>query len=230
MVKSRQLDVLMIILRDKKTKAKNIAEELEIHVRTVERNIEILVRMGIPIISTRGRNGGISIDEKYKIADSIISKTSYIDLALAINIYDSIFKGDFKERIINEIGIVNPDIISFCNTITNKFFNFEFVDKKIEFFDTSKEFRLEMLNNVREAIKKGYKINIKVKGMNDNLEVYPLSYVLRSNGGFLYGNDKEYILINTDKITKVEVCRDSKIIERSAFKKYNKDNIYRTIL
>lgn len=59
MINNNQLKTLAILLREKQTTIENLAKELELHRRTVERNIEKLIMNGVPITTKKGRGGGV---------------------------------------------------------------------------------------------------------------------------------------------------------------------------
>jgi len=55
------MSILWMLSEDKKVTAKEIAEKLEINIRTVYRHIDTLSASGIPIISDSGHNGGYTL-------------------------------------------------------------------------------------------------------------------------------------------------------------------------
>lgn len=61
--------IFMFIYQKKKTTAKTIADVFEVSTRSVYRYINALSCAQIPIYTKNGKNGGIFIDEKFKISD-----------------------------------------------------------------------------------------------------------------------------------------------------------------
>jgi len=61
------LAILMLLRARNKMTASQLAEELEIHIRTVYRCIDALCASGVPIVSETGRNGGYFIRENVKL-------------------------------------------------------------------------------------------------------------------------------------------------------------------
>jgi predicted DNA-binding transcriptional regulator YafY len=55
------LSILWLLKTGKRMTAKQLAEELEINIRTVYRYIDALCASGVPIISDAGHNGGYSL-------------------------------------------------------------------------------------------------------------------------------------------------------------------------
>ena len=57
----RMIGILSILLQQEKVTAPYLAEKFEVSRRTINRDIESLCMAGIPIVTTSGKNGGISI-------------------------------------------------------------------------------------------------------------------------------------------------------------------------
>ncbi|MEG1523775.1 MAG: HTH domain-containing protein, partial [Clostridia bacterium] len=62
-IKSRHLEVLIYLLKYKKTTYKQLAHHFEVSIKTIERDIGRLSSMGIPVYCTQGFGGGVQIDE-----------------------------------------------------------------------------------------------------------------------------------------------------------------------
>jgi predicted DNA-binding transcriptional regulator YafY len=62
----RLLAVLMLLQRRTRTTARDLAERLEVSVRTIYRDIEALQNAGVPIYAEPGRNGGVRLVEGYR--------------------------------------------------------------------------------------------------------------------------------------------------------------------
>ncbi len=67
------LKILFLLLSRKKVSAKYIADRYEISVRTVYRYIDELSLAGVPIYNERGRNGGYSISDSYKLPANFLT-------------------------------------------------------------------------------------------------------------------------------------------------------------
>jgi len=69
----RLIGILSVLLQKDKVTAPYLAEKFEVSRRTINRDIEHLCKAGIPVVTTKGANGGISIMEGYKIDRTLLT-------------------------------------------------------------------------------------------------------------------------------------------------------------
>lgn len=63
----RILSIVMLLISKKQIQAKDLAELHEVSVRTIYRDIETINQAGIPIVTTQGAGGGISLVDDYRL-------------------------------------------------------------------------------------------------------------------------------------------------------------------
>lgn len=63
---SRLLALLLAVQRDRHTTAAALAEELDVSVRTIHRDVEALQMAGVPLFTTQGAGGGIGIVDRWR--------------------------------------------------------------------------------------------------------------------------------------------------------------------
>jgi len=63
----RLLYIITYLLNHKKVKAQELAEKLEVSIRTIYRDIDAISLSGIPIVTYQGMDGGIGIMEGFKL-------------------------------------------------------------------------------------------------------------------------------------------------------------------
>ncbi|WDV48198.1 YafY family protein [Clostridiaceae bacterium M8S5] len=80
----RLLGILTTLLQNKKVTAPYLAEKFEVSRRTINRDIEDICKAGIPIVTTQGFDGGISIAKGYKIDKSVFTKQEIEDVLTAL--------------------------------------------------------------------------------------------------------------------------------------------------
>jgi len=61
----RRREIISILLAKRQTTAKELAEMLEVSVRTIHYDVQALTK-GYPIYTVQGGNGGIFIEESYR--------------------------------------------------------------------------------------------------------------------------------------------------------------------
>ena len=71
---NRLFEIIYILLDKKTVTANELAKKFEVSSRTIYRDIEILSGAGIPIYTTKGKGGGISILDNFILDKSVISK------------------------------------------------------------------------------------------------------------------------------------------------------------
>ncbi len=81
---NRLFETVHMLLNKKSLTARELAEHFEVSIRTVYRDIETLTFAGIPVYSTRGKNGGIKLLDEYVLDKSIISKDEQNDILYAL--------------------------------------------------------------------------------------------------------------------------------------------------
>ena len=69
----RLIGILSILLQEEKTTAPELAKRFEVSRRTINRDIEDLCMAGIPVVTSQGSGGGISIMDGYKMDRTILS-------------------------------------------------------------------------------------------------------------------------------------------------------------
>lgn len=70
----RLIGIITILMQNDKITAPELAERFEVSRRTINRDIEDICKAGIPLVTTQGYGGGISVADGYKIDRSIFTK------------------------------------------------------------------------------------------------------------------------------------------------------------
>ena len=86
----RMIGILSILLQHKKVTAPYLAEIFEVSRRTINRDIETLCQAGIPLMTTQGQNGGISIMEGYKIDHTLLTSAEMQSILTGLRSLDTI--------------------------------------------------------------------------------------------------------------------------------------------
>ena len=80
----RLFQIIYILLEKKTVTAKYLAEHFEVSQRTIYRDIDILSQCGIPIYTTKGKYGGVSLLENFILNKSAMTETEQNQILMAL--------------------------------------------------------------------------------------------------------------------------------------------------
>ena len=86
----RLIGILSILLQQDKVTAPYLADKFEVSRRTINRDIEDLCKAGIPLTTSQGVNGGISIMEGYKIDSTLLTSADMQAILAGLRSLDSV--------------------------------------------------------------------------------------------------------------------------------------------
>ena len=86
----RMIGILAVLLQQEKVTAPWLAEKFEVSRRTINRDIERLCMAGIPIVTSRGAGGGISVMEGYKIDRTLLTSSDMQAILAGLRSLDSV--------------------------------------------------------------------------------------------------------------------------------------------
>lgn len=204
MINNNQLKTLSILLREKQTTIENLANELELHRRTVERNIEKLIMSGVPITTKKGRGGGVYIEEGYKVDKDIFTAGEIEELFLALYIASHILDTSYKHTIEQKVILLNPNARESIKEITHDFY----IDLLAESINVDKD----LILLIRKSFRMNSYVHIKLK--KESMKVFPISCVLKREGFFLYAYNGEYLLILLDSIYELTLGEIEPILNK----------------
>lgn len=79
--------------------AQKLAEEFEVSVRTIYRDIDKLSAAGIPVYTTIGHNGGIHLDENFVLKKSLLSKEEMRDILMGLQSLSTVSFSEPKDML-----------------------------------------------------------------------------------------------------------------------------------
>ncbi|MCD2492662.1 YafY family transcriptional regulator [Lacrimispora sp. NSJ-141] len=112
----RLIGIITILLQQDKITAPELAERFEVSRRTINRDIEVICKAGIPLITTQGYGGGISIDDKYKIDRSFFTDEELQIIFAGLKGIDSVSKTSYLKTLLEKLSdkenrVISEDII-----------------------------------------------------------------------------------------------------------------------
>ncbi|GAU78151.1 YafY family protein [Fusibacter sp. 3D3] len=111
MKSDRQLALINLLTEYKILTAPMLAERFEVSKRTINRDVDELCLAGIPIVTTQGKNGGISLMEGYTIDKRILKKEELKDLVAGLKGIESIRKSGAHKHLQSRLCDDESDMI-----------------------------------------------------------------------------------------------------------------------
>lgn len=99
----RLIGIITILQQKKKVSAPYLAKKFEVSRRTINRDIEDICRAGIPIVTTRGKGGGISIMEGFNLDTTVFTIEELQAIFTGLKSLDSVSHTSHVERIASKI-------------------------------------------------------------------------------------------------------------------------------
>lgn len=100
----RLIGILTVLLQNDKSTAPELAKRFNVSRRTILRDIDTLCLAGIPIVTLRGGDGGISIIEGYKINKNVLTAEELQTLVIGLKSVDSVSKQSNFENLMTKLA------------------------------------------------------------------------------------------------------------------------------
>ena len=104
---SYMLEIVLELLDRRKVSVRELATKLELSTRTVLRYIDGISAAGVPIITRRGRGGGVSISENYKIGSMFFTGEEMAGLESALRLMMANSTDGTAEKILKKLSVLD---------------------------------------------------------------------------------------------------------------------------
>ncbi len=195
---NRLFEIVYILLDKKKITAKELAEHFEVSVRTIYRDIDILTLANIPIYTTQGKGGGITLLDEYILDKSMLSENEQNQILFALQ---SLTATNYPEvdNILSKLSsIFNKDKI---NWIEVDFSSWGSNKNQKEHFDILKNAIID-----HQVITFEYFNSL---GEKNYRKVIPVKFLFKSRAWYLQGF---CLLKNANRTFKISRMSDIQII------------------
>lgn len=108
----RLIGIITILLRQDKTTAPELAERFEVSRRTINRDIEDICKAGIPIVTTQGYGGGLSIADGYKIDKSLLTGEELQTILTGLKGIDSVSETSYLAKLLDKLSSKGNRVIA----------------------------------------------------------------------------------------------------------------------
>ncbi len=192
-MKNRQLEILIYLLQHKKTTQQALADHFEVSRKTIERDIDRLSSVGVPIHCQQGSGGGVILDETYKFDQSFFSPEDIGHMVTALHIAKTFTANPQNSEIFQKLLLMNPDLTTFFQeNVSRHFF--------LDLYAPPVDFERDIFSKINQCLDQKFYATI-----NDVFEVVPLSYVYKLDGIHLFCYKNDYKLLKIADITSFVV-------------------------
>lgn len=101
----RLIGIITILLQQDKTTAPELARRFEVSRRTINRDIEDICRAGIPLVTTQGYGGGISIADGFKLDKSLLTTEELQMILSGVKGMDSVWESPRAQGLAEKLSI-----------------------------------------------------------------------------------------------------------------------------
>ena len=99
----RLIGIITTLQQRKTVTAPYLAEKFEVSRRTINRDIAAICKAGIPIVTTQGANGGISIMDGFSL-DTVFTERELAAIFTGLKSFDSVSRSASAEKLAQKIG------------------------------------------------------------------------------------------------------------------------------
>ena len=108
----RLIGILSILLQKEMTTAPELADHFEVSRRTINRDIEDLCKAGIPIQTSQGAGGGISIMNGYRMDRTILTSRDMQMILAGLRSLDSVSGSRYYGQLMEKIQAGSSEIVN----------------------------------------------------------------------------------------------------------------------
>ena len=112
----RLIGILTVLLQNEKSTAPELAKRFGVSRRTVLRDIDALCLAGIPVVTSRGGDGGLSVMEGYKINKNVLTTEELQTLVAGLKTIDSVSKSSVFESLMSKLA-PSDALVSLSNSV-----------------------------------------------------------------------------------------------------------------
>ena len=202
---NRLFEIVYILLNKKTITAKELAEHFEVSIRTIYRDIDKLTSANIPIYTSQGKGGGITLLDDYILNKSVLSENEQNEILFALQ---SLTATQYPE---------SDNIRSKLSSLFNKN-KINWIEVDFSSWGNGKN-RKEQFNILKSAIINHRVITFEYfnsLGEKSIRRVEPIKLLFKSKSWYLQGF---CLLKKADRTFKITRMSDVQITEDSFIKK-----------
>lgn len=180
----RLIGILSVLLQKEKVTAPELAEKFEVSRRTINRDIEDLCRAGIPISTSQGVGGGISIMDGYCMDKTLLTSKDMQMILAGLRSLDSVSGSHYYGQLMEKIKSGSSSYIGGSESIL--------IDLSSWYKDSLSP-KIEMIQNAIEE-RRILSFNYYAPNGESIRKVEPYFLIFKWSSWYLYG----YCLLRED--------------------------------
>ena len=199
---NRLFEIVYLLLDRKSTTAGELAEYFEVSRRTILRDIEILSSAGIPVYTSQGKGGGISILDNYVLNKTVISQEEQSQILFALQSLSSTGH-------VNTSNLLSKLRALFDKTDTN------WIEVDFSRWGNSSGSDMERFETLKQAIIKRRAIAFTYSntyGETSDRTVYPLKLVFKSKAWYIQSyclTKQDYRTFKINRMMNIQVTPET---------------------
>jgi predicted DNA-binding transcriptional regulator YafY len=205
----RMIGILSILLQEEKTTAPKLAERFEVSKRTINRDIEALCKAGVPIRTSQGAGGGISIMEGYRMDRTILTSKDMQMILAGLRSLDSVSGSSYYGQLMEKIQAGSSEFVTGRDSIL------------IDLSSWYRDSLAPKIETIQDSIEGRHLIRFRYYSPSGegNRTVEPYYLVFRWSSWYLWGwctDRKDYRLFKLNRMDMVEETDKEFICRRNA--------------
>lgn len=206
----RLIGILSVLLQEEKITALELAEKFEVSRRTINRDIECLCKAGIPVRTSQGVGGGISIMEGYRMDRTLLTSKDMQMILAGLRSLDSVSGSHYYAQLMEKIKTGSSQYVSGSESIL--------IDLSSWYKDSLSE-KIELIQN---AIEERMAISFWYYAPNgDSIrEIEPYYLIFKWSSWYVWGwcrlreDYRMFKLTRMDKIARTKKYEPSREVPR----------------
>lgn len=199
----RLIGILSVLLQKEKVTAPMLAAKFEVSRRTINRDVEDLCKAGIPIVTSQGTGGGISIMDGYRMDRTILSSKDMQVIMAGLRSLDSVSGSQYYGQLMEKIKAGSSEFISGSESLL--------IDLSSWYKDSLSP-KIEILQDAIE-LRKTVKFKYYAPSGDSEREVEPYFLIFKWSSWYIYG----FCLLRED-FRMFKLNRMDKIVQEASFR------------
>lgn len=224
----RLIGILSVLLQEEKVTAPDLAERFEVSRRTINRDIDDLLYAGIPIRTSQGVGGGISIAEGYKVDRTILTSKDMQMILAGLRSLDSVSGSSYYGQLMEKIQAGSSEFISGRDSIL------------IDLSSWYKESLAPKISTIQDAIENRHLLEFYYYAPSGESKrsIEPYYIVFKWTSWYVYGwcrQRKDYRLFKLNRMDKVKEtkkefeCRNAPVPDLSSELKFPRNIVLKAL-